>query len=153
MMEMAATALHVSDIDESLRFWRDTFGLRENFDTGWTTDRAVFELSGVSGPEEVRMFNLADPAAPQEPPGPGQAAGVTLMQFRGGEVTSVRGRFQDPGTLHIAFWVDRFDERVESMSEAGFQQLGPVTKSVVGNNIRLVMFSDPDGFTLELIAQ
>lgn len=153
MIEMAATALHVSDLDQSLRFWRDTLGMRDNFDTGWTSDRAVFDLSGAAGPTEVRMVNLADPAAPKEPPGPGQAAGVTLMQFRGDDVTGIRGRFQDPGTLHIAFWVDRFDERVAALSEAGYEQLGPVTQSVVGNNIRLVMFNDPDGFTLEMIAQ
>ena len=151
MIEMAAVALHVEDIDRALGFWRDALDLRIRFDTGWASEAPVFGPSGMTEASAVRLIALVGSTPVEGPPGPNQPAGVTLMQFRGVGRTAVSGAFQDPGTIHVAWWVDDLDARVARFEAAGYSLLGPVTPKFEGDGVRLAMIRDPDGFVLELI--
>lgn len=151
MTTIAGVALHVSDMDKSLGFWRDLLGLRAAADTGWTDKAPVGVPASMPEGYEVRIVVLIDAATPEDIPlGPDQPAGILLMQFRGAGGGAIRGKFADSGAMHVAMWVDDFDTRVQTFIDGGYPPLGPVSPSVVGD-MRLVYITDPDGFSLELL--
>lgn len=149
MALIAAVALHVTDMDASLEFWVDTLGMRKAMDTGLTDEAPIFGPSGMSDASAVRICALIDADVSEDAPMSEQPPGILLMQFEGIDRNPVQARFQDPGTMHIAVQVKDFEARVAQFQAAGHELLGPVGPSLMGT--RLGMFTDPDGFTLELL--
>lgn len=149
MALIAAVALHVTDMDTSLKFWVDTLGMRKGMDTGWTDEAPIFGPAGMTDASAVRICVLIDADVPEDAPMADQPPGILLMQFEGIDRDPVKARFQDPGTMHIAMYVKDLDESIARFEAAGHQLLGPVGPSLMGT--RLGMFTDPDGFTVELL--
>jgi catechol 2,3-dioxygenase-like lactoylglutathione lyase family enzyme len=138
------SAIHVQDIEVSLRFYRDGLGLEvlmdHEFDGDWPT------LFGATADRLHSVF-LGDPGTPD-------TGIVELVAFDGGgggaRDTDVSGppRF---GFFLLSFLVD-VDTTVDRLSTLGFE--APATRIRVpgpGGDVEMATVRDPDGVLVELV--
>jgi glyoxylase I family protein len=138
------SAIHVQDVEVSLRFYRDGLGLEvlmdHEFDGDWRT------LFGATSDRLHSVF-LGDPGAPD-------TGIVELVAFEDGDGgardTSVSGppRF---GFFLLSFFVD-VDATIDRLAAAGFD--APATRIRVpgpGRDVEMATVRDPDGVLVELI--
>lgn len=139
---LSHAGITVSDMDESLRFYRDGLGLEVYIDRIADHDylREVTAVPSTS----VRIVYLRIP---------GSRVPVELLEHRGIERVPARTRPCDPGSVHIGLQVpdiDAFHARLESL---GFRsRSGHPVDITAGpfDGARTCFFTDPDGFLVEL---
>ena len=130
----------VSEIDPSLRFYRDGLGLEIEFDRILDAPylREVLALAF----DDIRAVYLRIPGG----------GFVELLEYRGVERLPAASRPCDFGAGHLCFYVDGIDEVFERLSGLGFQPRSNVVDITSGPNAgaRSVYFADPDGYLVEL---
>ena len=144
MTHVHHSAIHVQDLDTSLRFYRDGLGLQvlmdHEFDGDWRT------LFGATA-DRLRSVFLGDPNAPD-------AGIVELVAYEddkgvpGG--TSVSGP-PEHGFFLLSFFVD-VDATLDRLSGLGFD--APASRIRVpgpGGDVEMATVRDPDGVLVELI--
>lgn len=126
---MIGAAIHVSNLERSLRFYRDTLGMRmmAQFNPPGATDKSrpdtVLNFGG--GPADTMLMLLSD----RDPAGPRKiehAFGFARVVLRHADLAGLNGKLRDNG-----------------FAEGEIKQ--------VHGAVRLMMLRDPDGYTIEII--
>ena len=136
------TGLQVADLARSVAFYRDILGFEEVF--AWNP-RAPY-IGELVGYPEVDLH-----AAILRPPD--SEVFLELLEYRNVERTAVDTRTANPGTAHIAFFVDDLDALFADLQARGVPSVSaPVTPTIGPNKGgRAVYMIDPDGIRVELI--
>lgn len=136
------TALHVSDVERSLKFYVDGLGMSavDRWQSGAYIE-ALFARPGVevfatllTTSDRSFMLELVDAKPPLPPVDPSGAA---------------------PGTAHLAFGVPDVKSLFDRMADLGFSALSSPVVPHSGPNAggMLVYLLDPDGNRVELIQE
>jgi len=134
--------LQVTDLDRSLAFYRDILGFQVAF--AWNP-RAPYIGEMVGYPDadiHAAILRL-----------PGSDVMLELLEYRNVERTPVDTGTANPGTAHIAFFVDDLDDLYLRLTERGVESVSPPVTPTIGPNEggRAVYMKDPDGIRVELI--
>lgn len=134
--------LQVADLERSLAFYRDVLGFEVVF--AWNP-RAPYiaELVGYPGVDlHAAILRLPD-----------SSVFLELLEYRNVERHPVDTGTANPGTAHIAFFVDDLDGLYARLTERGVGSVSrPVTPTIGPNRGgRAVYMLDPDGVRVELI--
>jgi catechol 2,3-dioxygenase-like lactoylglutathione lyase family enzyme len=137
------TGLTVTDLDASLRFWRDALGMREAMSQekqGGYLEAVVREPGA-----HVRMVHLEFP---------GGGARIELFQYLEPAGGRVNGRPADVGFSHVCVACEDVDGVLERLVAAGGTPLSDPVDVDTGANRggRCVYVRDPDGHVVELFA-
>jgi len=136
------TGITVSDLDRSIRFYRDLLGC-EVSNPVRANGPFFEEIVGVPGCEiDVAFAKL-----------PGHV--IELLCYRAplGRTSTLRAC--DPGFMHVCLKVADLDKVVALVRSAGFKAVGRVLKAEGGpvDGLKVVYVRDPDGVVLELIEE
>ena len=139
-------AIHVHDVDASLRFYREGLGLRvlmdQTFDGDWP------ELFGAPS-RRLRSVFLGDPSSPE-------AGIVELVAFDGGvpaRGVSERAAALPPSTgfFLLSFFVD-VDATLARLDRLGLaREPRRISQPSPNGPIAMVTVRDPDGVLVELV--
>ncbi|MBA2756020.1 MAG: VOC family protein [Chloroflexi bacterium] len=134
--------LQVADLDRSVAFYRDTLGFEIIF--AWNPQAPyIRELVGYPEADiHAAILRL-----------PGTDVVLELLDYRNVERTAVDTRTANPGTAHIAFFVDDLDTLYADLVRKGVRSVSPPVTPTIGPNEggRAVYLIDPDGIRVELI--
>ena len=146
MTHVHHSAVHASDVEASLRFYRDGLGLRvlmdHEFDGDWRT------LFGAPA-DRLRSVFLGDPAAPD-------AGIVELVAFDDARALSADADANLPearraGFFLLSFFVD-VDDTLTRLTDLGFD--GAASRIRVPGpegDVEMATVRDPDGVLVELV--
>lgn len=143
-MRFHHSGLTVSDLDRSLRFWRDALGLgleaRQERQGGY-----VETITGEPGAHMLQAHLRA----------PDSDLRVELVQYLAPKGRRLKGRPRDAGHAHVAILCDESERLVERLVSAGGVVLGrPITIDAgVNAGLTAVYVADPDGHVIELLRQ
>jgi catechol 2,3-dioxygenase-like lactoylglutathione lyase family enzyme len=147
LAEIFHTGITVSDLEQSIAFYRDVLGLE--LVTQW--DSAQPYLRTVVGfPEaELRIALLRLPAAQRGVSG----HHIELLEYRAPRGTRGDARTCNPGNVHVSFMVEDLDAAYEELSAKGVRFKSPPVEITHGRNrgAKAVYLLDPDDITLELV--
>ena len=136
------TGITVSDLDRSIRFYRELLGCEVS--TPVRAEGPFFEtITGVPGCQIDIAFARV----------PGHV--IELLCFRNPPGRTSTLRPCDPGFMHVCLKVADLDKVVALVRSAGFQAVGAVQQAVGGpvDGLKVVYVRDPDGVVLELIEE
>jgi catechol 2,3-dioxygenase-like lactoylglutathione lyase family enzyme len=144
MLGVHHCAICTSDVERSLRFWRDGLGLTQLMDYEFCGDWP--ELFGARS-DRLRSIFLGDP----EQPGSGS---VELVVLEGAEAAAV-----DPTALRHGFMLlslqREVDPTLSALAELGFAE--DVRRIDVqapdGRTVAMAVITAPDGVLVELIGK
>ena len=136
------TGLQVESLDRSISFYRDLLGFEEVF--RWNP-RAPY-IGELVGYPEVDLHSAILRM-------PGSDTFLELLEYRNVEREAVDTATANPGTAHLAFFVDDLDALYEELRDRGIGSVSdPVTPTIGPNKGgRAVYMLDPDGIRVELI--
>jgi catechol 2,3-dioxygenase-like lactoylglutathione lyase family enzyme len=142
-IESLSHAIHaVEDLDTTLAFYRDVFGLRGNPQD--FPNPAVPLLTNAPG-VTLRMSMLALPGKMR----------FELTNFKGVERKPAQARYTDPGAASIVFHVRDIDTALANAKKANAPIVTtggvPVEITTAAGKARSVILRDPDGFFVQLI--
>jgi catechol 2,3-dioxygenase-like lactoylglutathione lyase family enzyme len=137
------TAVVVSDLEASLRFYRDILGF------GVVSTRRIdapyiFEMVGTQAAAITVAFLAI----------PGSDAQLELLDYEGADQKEHDASPTDPGIGHFCVLVDDLEELFGRLVAAGFAARSPAPVPVpVGPNAggKLLYALDPDGHCIELL--
>jgi catechol 2,3-dioxygenase-like lactoylglutathione lyase family enzyme len=146
MQAIHHVGLTVSNLERSIRFYRDVLGLPFWIaPTSWITGEHLAQALGVAPPASLRvaLFKVGD----------GETL-LELLEYESPPSTTRAALDQNNvGAAHIAFRVPDIMARVTELAEKGVQFNSDI--NVVDDGPlagwRWVYFRDPDGHTLELV--
>ena len=137
------TGITVSNLEQSLAFWRDVLGFELSHTTHQTGELAR-EITGVAG-AEIKLAVVKAPGGHK----------IELLEYlappdRGKHVDL---RPCDIGSVHVALLVDDLEAVLESIAASGWKAVGKPQTLTSGPNTgkRVVYVRDPDGTTIELM--
>ena len=134
--------LQVADLDRSVAFYRDILGFEVAFAWNPQADY-IRELVGYPGADiHAAILRL-----------PGSDVMLELLEYRNVERTPVDTGTANPGTAHIAFFVDDLDTLYAELRARGVGSVSPPVTPTIGPNEggRAVYLLDPDSIRVELI--
>ena len=134
--------LQVADLERSVAFYRDVLGFSVIFAWNPQADY-IRELVGYRGADiHAAVLRL-----------PGSEVVLELLEYRNVARTPVDTGTANPGTAHIAFFVDDLDTLYAELQERGVRSVSPPVTPTIGPNEggRAVYLIDPDGIRVELI--
>lgn len=134
--------LQVADLERSLAFYRDILGFEVLFAWNPQADY-IRELVGYPGADiHAAVLRL-----------PGSEVVLELLDYRNVERSPVDTRTANPGTAHIAFFVDDLDALYADLVARGVRSVSPPVTPTIGPNEggRAIYLIDPDGIRVELI--
>jgi len=132
----------VQSLERSLAFYRDTLGFEVVF--GWNPRESyIGELVGYPD-VDLHSVILRIPASDLF---------LELLEYRGVDRSAIDSANANPGTVHIAFYVDDLEWLYRDLRSRGIASLSdPVTPTIGPNKGgRAVYMVDPDGVRVELI--
>jgi len=136
------TGITVSDLDRSIRFYRDLLGCEVSAPV--RAEGPFFEaVTGVPGCRiDVAFARL-----------PGHV--IELLCYRDPPSRPSTLKACDPGFMHVCLKVDDLEQVVQQVRGAGFMALGTVQRAEGGpaDGLKVVYVRDPDGVVLELIEE
>jgi catechol 2,3-dioxygenase-like lactoylglutathione lyase family enzyme len=136
---MHHTAISVTDLEESIRFYRDSLGMSVE----WKIDHRQSEtLERVVGLRDVDVSYAMMS---------GWGGRVELFQYHSpkGEPYPPDKPVSDRGITHIAFQVEEIHGLYERLRTSGVRFNSP--PQVVRPGVTAAYFHDPDGVTLEFV--
>ena len=135
---VAHTAISVADMDRSLAFYRDLLGMRVAMDVESTSRKLGIIVGLPSAQARIVMLEAGNQQ-------------IELFQYRtpAGRPLPKELRQCDNGLIHIAFRVTDLEGLCERLRKAGARFYSE--PQVVGREMKVVYFTDPDGVTLELM--
>ncbi len=135
--------IQVADLERSVTFYRDLLGFEVVFQWNPQADYIRTMVGYPSADIHAAVLRL-----------PGDT-GVFLeiLEYRNVDREPVDTRTANPGTAHIAFFVDDCDALYEELVAKGVRSVSaPVTPTIGPNEGgRAVYMIDPDGIRVELI--
>jgi catechol 2,3-dioxygenase-like lactoylglutathione lyase family enzyme len=138
-------AIHaVDDLDTTLAFYRDVFGLKGNAQD--FPNAAVPLLTNAPG-VTLRLSMLALPGGMR----------FELTHFKGLERKPAQAKYTDPGAASLVLFVRDIDGALANAKKANAAIVTtggePVEIVTANGKARSVVFRDPDGFFLQLIQE
>lgn len=136
------TGFQVADLERSVAFYRDILGFEIVFAWNPQADY-IRELVGYPDADiHAAILRL-----------PGSDVFLELLEYRNVERAPIDTRTANPGTAHIAFFVDDLDVLYADLTARGVRSVSaPVTPTIGPNEGgRAVYMIDPDGIRVELI--
>jgi catechol 2,3-dioxygenase-like lactoylglutathione lyase family enzyme len=137
------TGITVSDLEQSLAFWRDVLGF-ELSHTAHQTGAMAKEITGVAG-AEIKLAVLKAPGGHK----------IELLEYLAppDRKKCVNLRPCDIGSMHVALLVDDLDAVLERIAASGWKAAGKPQTLTTGPNAgkRVVYVRDPDGTTIEFM--
>jgi catechol 2,3-dioxygenase-like lactoylglutathione lyase family enzyme len=138
--------LAVTDVESSLRLYRDALGLHEIAPVGpYGDNAAVLDALGLSG-GQYRAGQLEIPSSGLQ---------FTLIDFKGVDRATKLGGIEDPGSTRIQLRVADIDATVAALGKAGgaFVSTGgkPLDLPAGQNVLKVGIVRDPDNLFLVLI--
>ena len=137
------TGITVSNLEQSLAFWRDVLGF-ELSHTAHQTGELAREITGVAG-AEIKLAVLRAPGGHK----------IELLEYVAppDRKKDVDLRPCDVGSVHVALLVDDLEAVLESIAASGWKAVGKPQTLTSGPNTgkRVVYVRDPDGTTIELM--
>jgi lactoylglutathione lyase len=136
------TGLQVESLDRSLRFYRDVLGFEVVFQ--WNPQAEY--IGTLVGYPDVDLHAAILRM-------PGCDVFLELLEYQNVERHAVDTRTANPGTAHIAFFVDDLDALFADLVSKGVGTVSePVTPTIGPNRGgRAVYMFDPDGIRVEFI--
>ena len=133
-------ALTVSDMERSLRFYSDLFGLQVGSDREVERDY-VERITAVPGAHQ-RIVHLQ-----------GYGHRVELLEYRYPRGERRARALQDAGSAHLCFVTDDLDAEVKRLqsAEVTFRSMPVVTTSGPNRGGRGIYLEDPDGNAVEVV--
>jgi len=140
LKSIAHTAISVADMDRSLAFYRDVLGMKVVMDT----ESATRKLGVIVGLADAQARIVMLDAGNQR---------IELFQYRApvGRPMPETARQCDHGLTHIAFTVTGMDDLCEKLRKSGARFYSE--PQIVGREMKVVYFKDPDGVTLEVMEE
>lgn len=143
---IAHVGLLVTDLDQSVSFYRDKLGLEYRGEMkmrGNESDK-LFGLKGV----EARVAYLAPGKETKSPL-------LELIQFEQAELKERQADFNHPAIAEVCFETENIDKKYEQMKALGVEflsepQIFDYTSQDMGRS-KAVYFRDPDGIIQELL--
>lgn len=136
------TGITVSDLERSIRFYRDLLGCEVSAPV--RAEGPFFEaVTGVPGCQiDVAFARL-----------PGHVIELLCYRSPAGNPSSLRAC--DPGFMHVCLKVDDLEQVVQRVRSADFEALGAIQRAAGGpvDGLKVVYVRDPDGVVLELIEE
>ena len=136
------TGITVSDLDRSIRFYRDLLGCEVSAPV--RAEGPFFEaVTGVPGCQiDVAFARVSGHV-------------IELLCYRNPPSKASTLRACDPGFMHVCLKVADLGRVVNVIRSSGFEPVGPVQKAEGGpvNGLKVVYVRDPDGVVLELIEE
>ncbi|MBI2843671.1 MAG: VOC family protein [Armatimonadetes bacterium] len=135
-------AITVSDLERSLRFYRDQLGMLEQSDH----DLKGPEISQMAGKDKVYM-KVVRLTCPETP-----GVQIDLQQYIEPKGKQSDSKLGDVANSHICIEVGNLDDAYRRLSAAGVQFVSPPVEFDLEaeGKIGCVFFMDPDGYILEL---
>ncbi len=138
-------AIHaVDDLDTTLAFYRDVFGLKGNPQD--FPNPAVPLLTNAPG-VTLRMSMLALPGGMR----------FELTHFKGVERKPARAAYTDPGAASVVFYVRDIDAAVAAAKKANAPIVTtggmPIEVMTAKGKARSIVLRDPDGFFIQLVQE
>ncbi len=134
--------LQVADLDRSVAFYHETLGFEIIF--AWNPQAPyIREITGYPDADiHAAILRL-----------PGSEVVLELLEYRNVEKTPVDTRTANPGTAHIAFFVDDLEALYADLTARGVPSVSaPVTPTIGPNKGGLAVYMiDPDGIRVEFI--
>jgi catechol 2,3-dioxygenase-like lactoylglutathione lyase family enzyme len=147
MRGVSHVAIGVSDMERSLRFYRDLLGLRVTLDKEEPM-RGSERLFADAGRNRRRAVYLKWDDGPE--------AGFVVLSQKPGAPSGGAIKLDQVGIHHFSFWVGDLRERVERLKAAGVKILvGPYESDSVaygeapGKKVLTCLFEDPDGIIVQ----
>ncbi len=136
------TGLQVSDLETSLRFYRDLLGFKE-VATRVAADPYLAELVGYPG-VELHVAFLRFPASEHI---------LELLEYRNVPRQAVDTGTANPGTAHVCVSVDDLRSVHRTLRDAGVEFVSePVLVTSGPNKGRIAVYAkDPDGIRVEFL--
>jgi lactoylglutathione lyase len=136
------TGIQVADLERSIAFYRDILGFELIF--RWNPQAEYIGV--IVGYPDVDLH-----AAILRPPN--SEVFLEILEYRNVDKTPVDTRTANPGTCHIAFFVDDCDALYEELKALGVDSVSAPVTPTIGPNTggRAVYMIDPDGIRVELI--
>ena len=137
------TGITVSNLEQSLEFWRDVLGFELSHRAHQTGEMAA-EITGVAG-AEIKLAVVKAPGGHK----------IELLEYL---APADRKKYVDlgpcdVGSVHVALTVDHLDAVLEKIATSGWKSAGKPQTLKVGPNAgkRVVYVRDPDGTTIEFM--
>lgn len=136
------SAICTSDVERSLRFWRDGLGLSQLFDHQFTGDWP--ELFGATS-DRLRSVFLGDPKTPD-------SGIVELVELPGAAVAPPASATPRHGFFLLSLQRD-VDETLSALGTLGFaDRVRRITVAAPGDKeVAMAVITAPDGVLVELI--
>lgn len=136
------TCITVSDLEQSIVFYRDLLGL----------ELVMTEESERSGDDRSKALGVAKAKVKLAILRAGQAQ-VELIEYVTAKGRAYDRNNNDAGTMHIAFQVEDIDAVYQRMLEHGVRFTSTPVTIPAGpmKGWRWTYFSDPDGVSMEII--
>ena len=134
------TALGVSDMDRSIRFYRDLLGMD------------VLRLIEISDDRLARLIGAPEAKCKIAHLTAGESV-LELFQYEtpSGENFARKINQYDKGLIHVGIEIDNFDETVARLREHGVEFLGELVE--FRPNVWVAYFRGPDGEVCEIRQQ
>ena len=130
----------VSNLDTSLKFYRDVLGLEVAVSQPFSPNPAIMTLGNTPGAQS-RYVALKVP---------GSDVGVELIEYKDIDRKPQHPRFFDPGAANMALRVRDLDTVFARLQKSGAKVITASGKPAVINNASYLFVQDPDGFVVEL---
>ncbi|CPR10223.1 Glyoxalase-like domain protein [Mycobacterium bohemicum DSM 44277] len=142
MLGVHHSAICTSDVERSLRFWRDGLGLSQLFDHHFTGDWP--ELFGAAG-DSLRSIFLGDPKTPE-------SGIVELVEMPGAGPAQAASETPRHGFFLLSLQRD-VDETLSALRALGFiEGVRRITVAAPGGKaVAMAVITAPDGVLVELI--
>jgi catechol 2,3-dioxygenase-like lactoylglutathione lyase family enzyme len=137
-MQFNHVGISVSDLDRSIAFYRDMFGLEplmEIMPFGGESFEAIMDIPGVTG----RMCMI----------GKG-STNLELFEFDGAKARDPAYPVSDHGISHFGIFVDDIAETYAKLRAAGVRIHSPVI-TFMGGGMKAAYCRDPDGNVFEIM--
>ncbi len=148
MRGVSHVAIGVSDMDRSLRFYRDLLGLRVTLDT----EENIGKLPELFNDPTTGKRRAAYLRWDEDP-----EAGFIVLSAPLGPPSGAAIKLDQVGIHHFSFWVTDLRTQLEKLEGAGVPILVPPFESdtvaygeEAGGKVLTCLFQDPDGIILQL---
>jgi catechol 2,3-dioxygenase-like lactoylglutathione lyase family enzyme len=147
MRAVSHIAIGVSDMDRSLRFYRDLLGLKVCLDTMENIGGLKTLFANPQKGKRRAVYLRFDE---------GPHSSFLVLSQHPGDATGAPIKLDQVGVHHFSFWVDDLRERVEILKAAGVPILVPPYESDTvaygeppGRKVLTSLFQDPDGIIVQ----
>lgn len=139
------TGITVSNLEQSLAFWRDVLGFEPSH-TAHQTGEMATEITGVAG-AEIKLAVVKAPSGHK----------IELLEYLAPRERKrhVDLRPCDVGSVHVALIVEDLDAVLSAINASGWKAAGKPQTLQSGPNAgkRVIYVRDPDGTTIEFMQQ